>query len=88
MAEEFEEYVTFHVSTKDGTEVEMAVVDEFEFEHKYYVVAALIEDDTIHEDNLYIYKAKVTEDDFSVEKIKNQVEYQKIAKAYMEMEQE
>ena len=59
---------------------------EFDFENKHYVLGALIEGDTINEEGLYIYKAKITDDDFTVEKIKNQVDYQKIARAYMELE--
>lgn len=86
MDEEFEEYITFTVNNKDGQEVEMAVVDEFDFEHKHYIVGALIEGDTINEDGLYIYKAKIMADDFAVEKITNQADYQKIAKAYMELD--
>lgn len=85
--DDFKEYATFTVTNKDGEEVELAVVDEFDFEHKHYVVGALIEGDTINEEGLYIYKAKLTEDDFVVEKITNHVDYEKIAKAYMEMEE-
>ena len=44
MENEFNEYVTFTITTKDGEEVEMAVVDEFDFEDKHYVVGALIKD--------------------------------------------
>ena len=84
--EDFKEYATFKTTNKDGEELELAVVDEFDFENKHYVVGALIEGDTINEDGLYIYKAKTTDDDFTVEKIKNQVDYQKIARAYMELE--
>lgn len=86
MEDDFQEYVTFTVTDKDGREVEMAVMDEFDFEHKHYVVGALIEGDTINEDGLYIYKAKITEDDFSVEKITNALEYQKVAEAYARMD--
>ena len=39
MENSFEEYVTFYVTAKDGSEVEMAVVDEFDFEKKHYVAA-------------------------------------------------
>lgn len=85
MAEEFEEYVTFTITASDGSEVEMAVIDEFEFEHKGYVAAAKVEGDVINEEGLFIYRIKETEEDFEVEKIKSQVEYQKIAKAYMEL---
>ena len=42
MEEIFEEYVTFHVTASDGSDVEMAVVDEFDFEDKHYVVGAVL----------------------------------------------
>ena len=86
--EDFKEYATFTVTNKEGEEVELAVVYEFDFEHKHYVVGALIEGDTINEDGLFIYKAKITEDDFTVEKITNKLDYEKISKAYMEMDEE
>ena len=86
--EDFKEYANFKVTNKEGEEVELAVVDEFDFEHKHYVVGALIEGDTINEDGLFIYKAKITEDDFTVEKITNKLDYEKISKAYMEMDEE
>ena len=66
--EEFSEYITFTITTSEGQEVEMAVVD-----------------DTIDEEGLYIYKVKLGEEDFTVEKINNKVDYEKIASAYMEM---
>lgn len=87
MEDNYEEYVTFHVTTKDGNDVEMAVVDEFDFEHKHYAVSAVIEGDTILDENLYIYKVKVFEDDFQVEKISNPADYERIADAYSDMTQ-
>ena len=54
MAEEFMEYATFTTTDKDGNEIEMAVVDEFEFNHKNYIVASLIENDTIKDYNISI----------------------------------
>ena len=86
MPEEFKEYITFNISTKDGDMVEMAVVDQFEFENKSYVAAALVDGDTICDDGLFIYRVKVAEDDFKVEKILNQVDYQRVVEAYMEMD--
>lgn len=86
MTEEFQEYVTFTTTNKDGEEIEMAVVDEFEFGHRNYVVGAVIEDDTINEDGLYIYRAVVGAEDFLVEKITDAEEYEKAAEAYLEME--
>ena len=87
MEKDFNEYITFHVTSKDGAEVEMAVVDEFDFENKHYVVGALVEDDTINEEGLYIYRSIIEGDDFKVEKIAREFDYKRIAKAYMEMEE-
>jgi len=87
MEKDFNEYITFHVTSKDGADVEMAVVDEFDFENKHYVVGALVEGDTINEDGLYIYRSIIERDDFKVEKIAREFDYKRIAKAYMEMEE-
>jgi len=87
MEKDFNEYITFHVTSKDGADVEMAVVDEFDFENKHYVVGALVEGDTINEDGLYIYRSIIEGVDFKVEKIAREFDYNRIAKAYMEMEE-
>ena len=31
MENEYNEYATFHITAKDGSDVEMAVVDEFDY---------------------------------------------------------
>ncbi len=87
MEKEFNEYVTFHVTAKDGSDVEMAVVDEFDFEDKHYVVGAVIKDDTISEEGQYIYQCIIEGDDFKVEQIKKEFDYNRIANAYMHMEE-
>lgn len=87
MEKEFEEYLTFHVTAKDGYDVEMAVVDEFDIEDDHYVVGAVVQDDTILEDGLYIYRSVMTADGFTVEKIKREFDYNRIAEAYMAMEE-
>lgn len=86
MENELKEYATFMVTTKDGAEVELAVVDEFEFEKKHYVVGALIEGDTINDEGRYIYKVVESEEDLVVEKIRREFDYKRIAEAYMNME--
>lgn len=86
MADEYNEYVIFTVTDKDGNEVEMAVVDEFEFDHEEYVAAAVVEDDTIVEDGTYIYKVKKDTEDFEVEKISDPDKYSKVAEAYLNMD--
>ena len=87
MEKEFDEYITFTVTAKDGSEVEMAVMDEFDFEGKHYVVGAVIKDDIIQDDGRYIYESVVKGDEFTVEKIKREFDYKRIAQAYMEMDE-
>ncbi|MEE1087009.1 MAG: DUF1292 domain-containing protein [Schaedlerella sp.] len=84
---EYNEYVTFHVTAKDGSDVEMAVVDEFDFENKHYVVGAVVENDTINENGQYIYQCLINGDEFTVQKITRTFEYNRIAEAYMNMEE-
>lgn len=88
MENEYMEYVTFHVKAKDGSDVEMAIVDEFDFENKHYVVGAVVKDDTILDDGRYIYRSIIKGDDFTVEKITREFEYNKVVKAYMSMDEE
>lgn len=88
MAEEFNEYVTFTIVSKEGKAVELAVVEEFEFDHTTYVAAAVIEDDTINEDGVYLYRAKVIDGELKAEQIDNKAEYEKVADAYAGLEQE
>ena len=83
--DEFKEYATFTVTAASGEEVELAVVDEFEFEHKNYVAAARIIDETIDEEGLFLYRVKLGTDDFVAEKITDPAEYEKVSKAYMEL---
>lgn len=87
MENEFQEYVTFFVTAKDGTEVELAVVDEFDYEECHYVVGALVEGDTIHDEARYIYIGQMDGENFQVQKIEDEAEYEKIAEAYLQMEE-
>lgn len=88
MENDSREYVTFNIIAKDGAEVEMAVVDEFDFENKHYVVGAIVKDDEIIDDGRYIYRCKIIGDDFEVEKISKQFEYKKVVEAYLSMDEE
>ena len=87
MENNFEEYITFHVTASDGSDVEMAVMDEFDFENEHYVVGAVIKDDTIDDEGRYIYKSVIQGDNFTVEKIKREFDYKRIAEAYMSMDE-
>lgn len=82
----FEEFVTFETTTKDGTTIEMAVLEEFEFERKNYVACGKIVNDEIDMEGVYIFRIKTTADDFVAEKIVDMDEYNKVTKAYLELE--
>lgn len=88
MEQNYNEYVTFEVTTRDGKKVEMAVVDEFDFEKDHYVVGALIVDDAIQEEGRYIYRSIVKGGDFTVEKIRREFDYRRITEAYMKLMEE
>lgn len=79
------EYVTFTITAKDGREVEMAVVDEFDIENRHYVVSSVVEDDVIKAEEQYIYQCHVKGDDFTVEPITDPKEFERVARAYSEM---
>lgn len=80
-----EEYITFMITSSTGEEIEMAVVDEFQFENRDYVAASRVVDDTIDQEGIFIYRVKPG-DEFAVEKINNKIDYEKVARAYMDME--
>ncbi len=81
----YEEYEVFTVTTSEGKEVEMAVVDEFEVDEAEYVVAALVEGDTINEDGVFVYKVVTREPELEVAKITDAEEYARVTDAYSEM---
>jgi len=82
---EIGEYVTFHVTARDGRDVEMAVVDEFDIETRHYVVGSVVEDDEIKADGQYIYRCHIKDDDFTVEPILDPKEFDRVSRAYMKL---
>lgn len=84
--EEMREFDTFVTTTTDGEEVEMAILEAFAVEDKTYIAAARILEEAIDEEGVYLYELKENGDDIEVIKIKNQFTYDKVSKAYMEME--
>ena len=88
MSEEFNEYVTLTITTREGSEVELAVVEEFEYDHKTYVAGAIIEGDTINEDGVYLYRANIVDGELKVEQIDNKNEYEAVAEDFLRMDEE
>ena len=79
------EFVTFHITAKDGRDVEMAVVDEFDIENRHYVVSSVVEDDVIRTEEQYIYRCHVKDDDFTVEPITDPKEFEWVVRAYSKL---
>ena len=79
--EEYMEFETFMITMSDGKEQECAIVDEFDFEGKHYILAAEIHDDQVS-DGAYLCRSRNDEDGFVVERIETREEYEKAAKAY------
>ena len=85
--ENWEEFDTFIVETKDG-EVELAVVEEFEFEGKKYVLGAKVEGDVVSDDGFYIYRSVVEGNQELIERLKSEEEYNRVSEAYFKMQEE
>ena len=82
--EEYMEFDTFMITMSDGKEQECAIVDEFDFEGKHYILAAEIHDDQLS-DGAYLCRSRNEEDGFIVERIESRTEYERAAKAYEEL---
>ena len=92
MGETFDEafgdaYQTFTVKARDGRDVELAVMEEFEFDGRLYVAAARVEDDTIRADGVYLYRCLLREDDFDAVEITSAVEYRRVSEAYLALDE-
>ncbi len=86
MSEEYMDYEVFDDVTKDGEEIELAIVDRFVFEEKNYVVAALVEGDEISEEGLFVYRSTRVGDDIIIKKIEDMDEYSRVADYYAGLE--
>ena len=78
------EIETITMPMEDGTEQEFAILDDFEFEGKTYIVVSMIKDDDIDED-IYIYGYQEDGDDVIIDYIEDDEEYEKVCAAYDEL---
>lgn len=79
-SEEFEEYTTFILEMSDKKH-EFAIVEEFDYEEKHYVLVSEVKGDEITE-GVYLFRAESQGEDFIVEEIEDKEEYAKAVKAY------
>ena len=85
MSDEYLEYEVFNDVTSEGEEIELAIVDKFNFEEKSYVVAALVVGDEISEDGLFVYRLDTKDGESEIVKIEDPEEYSRIADAYAQI---
>lgn len=79
--EEMNEYETFTVEL-NGTDREWAIIDEFDFEDKHYLICGEVKGDEITEDGLYLFEGKSEGEELEVKNIESEEEYNRIAEAY------
>lgn len=79
-------FETFILPMEDGTEQEFAILDEFEFEGKGYILVSAVEDDELSEE-LVLYNCEYDGDDMIINYIEDEEEYRRVAEAYDAMEE-
>jgi uncharacterized protein YrzB (UPF0473 family) len=79
-------FETFFLPMEDGTEQEFAILDEFEFEGKGYILVSAVEDDELSEE-LVLYNCEYDGDDMIINYIEDEEEYKRVAEAYDAMEE-
>ena len=83
MADEFD-YVdveTITIPLADGSDLECAIMDEFEFEGQGYMVLSPIEGEEIGDD-LYLYRCTEDGDDVTLDYIEDEAELERVAAYY------
>ena len=82
--DDFQVYDTVMITVSDGTEKEFAIMDEFDFEEKHYIVVSPVENNEIQE-GLYIYGAVVTGEELEVSRIEDATVFEKVVAYYENM---
>lgn len=80
-SEQFEEYTTFQYEMSDGREHEFAIVEEFDFEDKHYILVSEVQEDALM-DGVYLFRSETKGEDFFVEKLEDKEEYARVTAAY------
>ncbi|MBQ7775401.1 MAG: DUF1292 domain-containing protein [Lachnospiraceae bacterium] len=79
--EGFEEYTTFILEMSDKKKHEFAIVEEFDFEEKHYILVSEVKGDEITE-GVYMFRGETKGEDFFVEEIEDKEEYARATAAY------
>ncbi len=82
--EQLMEFDTFNLEL-GGKDIEFAITEEFDFEGKHYILCGEVTDDEINDEEVYLFRAIMEENDITVESIETEEEYDRIVEAYYEM---
>lgn len=83
--DDFQVYDTVMITVSDGSEKEFAIMEEFDFGEKHYIVVSPVENNEVLGD-LYIYRAVVTGEELEVSRIEDAAEFEKVSVYYESME--
>ena len=82
--EQLLEFDTFNLEL-NGKEIEFAITEEFDFEGKHYILCGEVNEDEINDEEVYLFRAVMEENEITVESIETEEEYDRIVEAYYEM---
>ncbi|MBQ8624867.1 MAG: DUF1292 domain-containing protein [Agathobacter sp.] len=81
--EQLLEFDTF-VLEMNGKEIEFAITEEFDYEGKHYILCGEVNGDEINDEEVYLFRAVMEENEITVESIETEEEYDRIVEAYYE----
>ncbi|MGN1154579.1 MAG: DUF1292 domain-containing protein [Agathobacter sp.] len=79
--EQLLEFDTFNLEL-NGKEIEFAITEEFDFEGKHYILCGEVNGDEINDEEVYLFRAIMEENEITVESIETEEEYDRIVEAY------
>lgn len=86
--EELVEYDTFTYEL-NGKTMEWAIIEEFDFEGKTYIVCQEVLGDTLSDEGLYLFESLENEgEEITVKNIETEEEYDRVVDAYCALSEE
>ena len=85
--EEMVEYDTFTYEL-NGKTMEWAIIEEFDFEEKTYIVCQEVLGDTLSDEGLYLFEGISEGEEITVKNIDSEDEYNRVVDAYCALTEE
>lgn len=82
--EEMVEYDTFTYEL-NGKTMEWAIIEEFEFEEKTYIVCQEVVGDTLSDEGLYLFEGVSEGEEITVKNIDSEEEYERVVDEYLRL---